>query len=301
MNKVLIVYHIDLDGSTSGLLLNLAFPHATMLRVNYNWEDELKNRQLISEHDCIIIADMSVKPSFARLLNKLREQGKTILLYDHHDSAISKFKESNCLYDWMILDTNRCGALICYDELLKAFSNSNIREYRYLSELTDDYDRWVHNDYKSTQLQFLWNALGDEKFRERFTKNPKVEFTQEEVELIRQSEVKLEESFSRAVNSALGDKPFVTPEGLKYNVFTDVPYLASLTGLKLFDAYPELDFIAMDSGYGSISLRSRDGIVVNHIAEALGGGGHPSACGFPKTGMMNIPKSIEMKVPVMYF
>ena len=274
-NKVLIFTHIDLDGSSSAIMLNRIYPDAIIQYVNYGFEEDIENRKLIATHDHIIISDISFSPSFANLLNKLVIRGKQIVLLDHHDTAINKFKEANTVYDWMILDDTRSGALLCYDYI--STRTSDYLDLHELAVLTDDYDRWVHNNTKSTELQFLWNKLGRDKFFERFSTNALVEFSDDEKAMIKESNDRL--SYSIEVARKNVSEINTTIDGRTFRYVSDVPSMLSLTADRLFKlGLNDVDFLVLNGGYNSLSLRSTK-TVINDIAKKLGGGGHELAAG----------------------
>lgn len=285
--KVLIVTHIDMDGSGVEILWRLAFPDADVMRVNYGWEDDLQNRKKLMNYDMILFGDISFRPSFARLLDKL---DKNVILCDHHDSAIRKFEEEDTKYDWMELDTNRCGTLIVYDQLKRNYKDFDITgKYRELAILIDDYDRWIHNNSMSIDLQFLWNGIGKDTFVDKFLYSPSLIFTRDEQDIIHEGWIKLNTSIIEAEKSMTD--LLIDCEGLKFSYIPNVLYQVSLTAMEIQKRHPELDYIVLNGGYGSASIRSTR-CKINHIAEALGGGGHELSAGFSIEDTTDVVTSI---------
>lgn len=297
--KVLIITHIDLDGYGVAIMWKCAFPDADVIYVNYNWEDEIRNRQKLLEYDIILIGDLSCRASFIPLLESLRSSGKTLMLRDHHDSAIREFSEAGVYNpDWMIIDTEKCGTLLVYEDLKFNYPNwDSDGSYKKLAETIDDYDRWIHSNPISIYLQFLWSGMDKDKFVERFINNPRLEFNDEELEIINDSRAKLNKSFNAAKESML---PFHMRdiEDKQFNYCTDVPYFLSLVAMMIQREYPELDYLVL-KGANSYSLRSTK-YPVNRIAEIFGGGGHPlsAGCNFDQT--TDVVESIKCRKIVKY-
>ena len=288
MIKTLIISHIDMDGSGVVIMYKKIRPLADVIHVNYGWESDPENIKKLDQYDELLIGDISFSPEFATILHKSR---KKIILCDHHISAINKFTEAGTLYDWMFLDETRCGTLIVYDLVKSGYPNFDKDEkYKKLAILIDDYDRWVHNDPKSISLQFLWHGLGQDKFEDRFINNPSLEISQKELEIIEPCEDDLTASLATAIES-MNKTNYIDNNGYTFNYCSNVPHFVSLVAMMIQKRHPELDYLLLNGGYGSVSIRSTS-VAINNIAEALGGGGHPQASGFAITPTTDVVKSV---------
>lgn len=283
--KVVIITHIDLDGSGCEIILRKMYPNATVIRVNYGFEEDMANRKLIAEADLVFIVDMSVSKEFATLLdNTTKTAGKTVWLMDHHDSAIRKYDGQ--YYDWMILDTNRSGTQIVYD----AFKHvPEVAPYGELARLVNDYDLWKHEDENSIKLQFLWSGLGKDTFCDRFLENPNLTFSDEETEVMDNSYNKYLESYEKALPTI---EIYTHPDGSRF-AYCQIEYSASLVASRILKENVEnFEWLVCLNPYrGSLSFRSLNH-PINQIAESLGGGGHSTAAGAPFVQFMNVPESL---------
>ena len=86
--KRVLLSHIDLDGVGSRLMVQLVYPDIEIHHVDYNFESDINNRKIMADADSIIFTDISVNRDMAKLLESTRQQGKQLLLLDHHASAL---------------------------------------------------------------------------------------------------------------------------------------------------------------------------------------------------------------------
>ena len=291
--KSLIVTHIDLDGSGVALMFKLARPQADILYVNYDWEKSYANINKLISYDEILFGDISFSREFAQ---KLNYSGKRLVLYDHHESALKELGDLD--YDWITINKSKCGTLLVYDALKSLDPKFDVDgTYKVLAKTIDDYDRWILNDPKSLDLQFLWSSLGRYKFLDRFLANPSLEFTDTELELILKKKEKLDNSITKAKRSM--SEIFIDREGLKF-VYCTTDGQASLVANNLLKVLGgRVDYIAISTGSNTISLRS-ESAEVSTIAEDLGGGGHKLAAGFTANVGLNIIESIKNRTLIYY-
>lgn len=291
--RTLIITHIDLDGSGVALMYKLARPQADILYVNYDWEKNSSNVIKLLDYDELLFGDISFSKEFAQ---KLNYSGKYLALYDHHESALKELGDLG--YNWITIDTSRCGTLLVYDTLKSldsSFDTDGI--YECLARTIDDYDRWILQNTKSLDLQFLWSSLGRYKFFERFVINPKLEFTNSELECIERKKDKLNCSIATAKNSM--SEVFTDKCGLKftYSITDGQTSLVANELLKMLG--DKVDYIVISAGGNTVSLRS-ESTEVSTIAETLGGGGHRLAAGFTANVGLDIIESIKNRTLIYY-
>lgn len=291
--KVLLISHIDMDGSLGIIIMKNIYPNSDTMIVDYGFELDKNNHDKILEYNTIIMTDISTNNDFILELNNYVSNGiKKVMIFDHHDSAINRIKSLNL--DWIVLDNSSCGGKIAYEYYKN--KGYNLSQYDDLVRLVDDYDRWVHSDYKSTELQFLWSGLGRDKFVERFLSNSSTEFSDSEKSIINNSLNDLNDSCQLAIHnmSLETDK-----DGNKFLFVTKIGRFLSLVATRILKAHPEADYIAIVNQYGeSISLRSTRYNVAK-LAESLGGGGHELASGFSYDANQDILNSIINHEKVM--
>ena len=257
--------------------------------VNYGFEEDPGIMEKILDSDIVFFTDVSFSPQYAMKLNTLVTQyGTKIFLFDHHESAKKQLEPLN--YDWIHYDVTKSGTLLiyefCMDMCNKIGRPEVMKDWRYFAEVVDGYDLWLHTDYNSTRMQFLWANTEHEQFVQRFCNIPfNGIFSDDEEETIVTSELILDHSVDEAEQGLKIDTDI---EGYTFGV-TNKPPFFSLVATQLFKAHPEMDYLVMSDGR-ALSFRSpNDGICVRPIAEALGGGGHDHASGAPMKSPMTDP------------
>lgn len=302
-NKVIHISHIDLDGYGCLVLMKKMFRDlynldVDYLTVNYGFEDDmsLDIMSKLINYDIIMFTDISFSKEFAMKLNTLRNTyGKSIILLDHHESAISNLSELN--YDWIKLDSSKCGTLLCYEYAQKVYESFNrlneITPWKEFSEVVNDYDLWIHNTYNSTLLQFLWSSMDKVEFIDRFVGNPSLEFTPEEKDIIKVSEDILNESIEIVENNIeyytdITNRRFgLAPKTKFYSLVSD----------RILKSH-DIDYLVLRDG-SNLSFRSITTNVLP-ICESIGGGGHKLACGATVDPLVDVVNSIINREIIMY-
>ena len=232
----------------------------------------------------VYILDFSYPPE---VIDMMAQQAEWIVMIDHHETAVRKFDEYVCPQNvQMILDTTRSGAY-----LTSKFFWPNSEPFT-MVKLVDDRDRWVFKDERSRPFHATlfshpfkigaWNRL-----------HHNIEASVREGEGIERKHMKdIDELIPQLAH-------FCRYMGHKV-VVANAPYmLASDMGHKMLDKYPDAEFAAVyyikHDQTLVFSLRSRkDELNVAKIAEAFGGGGHPSAAGM-KVKSFPFDPDVELK------
>lgn len=280
--KVMRFSHVDLDGWGSIVILRRFYEEVFGIvpvhkTVNYGFEEDPTVLDSILASDVVFFTDISFSKEFAIKMNTLVEEyGKKIILLDHHKTAKDTLEELN--YDWITINTQRCGTLLTYDycnEICRMIGKRNVlKGYKYFAEIVNGYDLWLHLDYNSTRMQFLWANCDHEYFVNRFTNEPFTgTFTDDEEEIILASELILENSKKIAEDKLIIDKDI---DGLVFGI-TSKPQFYSLVSTEIMKNHPEIDYLVFNDGK-SLSFRSNR-MDILWICEMLGGGGHERACG----------------------
>ena len=216
----------------------------------------------------VFILDFSYPPED---LSVMAEIAKSIVVIDHHESAIRKLDGFSHPNVKLVLDTSRSGA---YLTSMYFWPNS---EPITMVKLVDDRDRWVFADSRSRPFHAtlfshpykigMWNKLSHE-----------IDGAVREGEAIdRKHHKDIEELIPQLTHMCryMGHKVAVA----------NAPYmLSSDMGHRILELYPDAEFAAVyyiKADQTLVwSLRSRKGeINVSKIAEAFGGGGHANASG----------------------
>lgn len=309
--KILHYTHVDNDGYGSLVIFRRMFQELYNITpdyriVNYDFENSLEVVDEIMKYDMIIFTDISFSRQFAIKLNKLAEYcSKKLILLDHHESAKSKLSDLD--YPWIHIDTTKSGCMLSYEyaeeryetfRKLKIIDDSKLnkfKEYYEYAKLVNDYDLWIHKYPNSIKLQFLWSGMNKEEYIDKFTKSPKFELTHEQEQLVNDNY----NAYLNSVNQIQTNHTIHTDcEGYTFAVTSKPLFysLASTTYLKSVEG--DVDYLVLVDGK-SMSFRSL-GLEVRKIAEQLGGGGHPTACGAPMNPLMDVPRTVINRKPVLY-
>lgn len=264
--------HNDLDGVGCGLLHKSVYgTQAETHYCGYHNVDEkiqsrLKELRAAGETPSIIISDLGIEKRTAEMVNQYT--GEKVLL-DHHVTN----EWLSDAYGWAHIDANKSGTLLVFYHFIHDLMHTPLYLF---ATMVDDYDRWIHDNPDSIQLNRLLYIIGREKFETRFfeRKYPhELNSTDElllsiEEERINKYIDKLERT--TRIRTGQDDKRFGV-------VFAD--QYQSEAAHELIERL-ELDMIVLvDANNLKLSMRSMDEFDVGCIANNLGGGGHKNAAG----------------------
>lgn len=154
--KVLNLTHYDLDGAASHLVLKHVYNDIDYIEMRYGYVEENVGEQVKSifkEYDCIIASDYYPE----KIMGILRSTGLPILVLDHHPTA-EKYNDPE---NGVIIDTSKCGAMLCYDFFKSHFDLIHLSD---LIGYVDVFDRWQKTDPRFEKSQEL-----NELFKEKYT------------------------------------------------------------------------------------------------------------------------------------
>lgn len=171
-DKVICFTHKDLDGTLAGMLLETLFKNITTIYTNF--DDINKHLAVLDykKYDWVFLTD--IHPESKELLNNPK-----IILLDHHTSAKSFHDPQNNRF----VLTKVCGAMVV-KRFLERYFKVDLSKFNSLCYLTDDFDRWIHNNKKSKMINELYFRYWEDKFKERF-KDGDTRLTQDEIKYIR--------------------------------------------------------------------------------------------------------------------
>ena len=177
MSKLLIS-HCDLDGLGS-IVLQRAYadviPFDEVVLMNYGLEELPDTRPLLDRFDEIVIADLSfTRPFYEQLI----KDGKKVRIFDHHVDKKRHTTDWIAEYRGNVLDDNRCGTKIFYEEYLLPRLKRVNRTTEQFVELVHTYDMWQINSplwqaaLSLNRVMFSWADYGDRTIttHERFIK-----------------------------------------------------------------------------------------------------------------------------------
>ncbi len=271
MNKRILISHIDADGLGSIILckyFNIQF--TDMIILNYD-EFQQDIVDYIYTYDDIWFTDLS--PS-EEMYKELIDAGKTVHIYDHHESSLWLVGKPNVFHD-----LERCGTKIFYEEYVKTLFPRVKPIVRQLVELIDTYDRWqkdspLWEDAKNLAHRLLyqlvdWNEPGLGKFTPFVEKQiRKLEnlnewrFLDSEMEKINKAIVREEEAYQKACKMM---RYRIDTKGRKFVLFMASAKI-SITASRFLEASEnaDIDYCIIINTYGGInghlSCRSRLGV-----------------------------------------
>ncbi|WP_163530970.1 DHH family phosphoesterase [Halobacillus ihumii] len=262
--------HTDLDGIGCGILFKGAIgSESEVYYCNYGDIDDVIQRSIENirkrreDRPQIIISDLGISEETARIVDNY--EGDKILL-DHHGTNEWLGEK----YSWAIIDEQESGTLLVYHYL-------NVpSKYEEFAIMVDDYDRWIHANPDSKQLNRLFFVMGINRFEERCLERLRpTEFDDVDKLLLEIEEENLERHIERAgkymtTHPMFGDKQIGVLFADRYQ---------SETGHELLNQF-DVEVVAMiDPNTKKVSLRSNPKFDVGSVAKRLGGGGHKNAAG----------------------
>lgn len=286
-NPIVIFYHADSDGMVAAWLIKTALKSYVNSKLNnikmvpYNYQKEFDFVKYFSMSTGVFVVDLSLKPE---QIETIYNHSKRMMIIDHHITS-EEFVDRAlhiCSDLEYIIDTERCGAKICYDYV------KNVKKGKYtfgddVNEravtLVDLYDRWVFGDnqdpvYFNTYIResgqaspygfFLGSILlGSDKNIDRCVADGKKIFDAQAVI----NEIKAN-SYGHEINYD-GHRAFVV-----YGSGN-----STLAGDRIHDYDIIIRKIIHDDEM-TVSLYTEKDINVAILAKAHGGGGHPKAAGY---------------------
>lgn len=262
---MILITHDDLDGAGCAVLGTAAYDKIQVYICNYETVNNVVLDVLVGP-DEILITDISVNPEVAE---KIDSRGKVTLL-DHHKTAAWLNR-----YPWAKVDSSCCGTMHLFNYLSQ--NHRKLKKYRDFAAVVNDYDLWLHKDFRSRQLNRLYYILGPHRFTKRFAADGRVKFRPEEKFLLELEEEKIQEYCFRAAGYEETDR-----YGNRYLIVFAERYTSEL-GEYLLERHPQCAYVMIINAHQcptKVSLRSRGDIDVAAIAREYGGGGHKAAAGF---------------------
>ena len=281
--KDLLISHVDLDGVSPNILLNLTnrkceYKNIEIADIDETF-DELFTKDL-TKYEHIYICDLTLTEHVYDLINN--SNLNNIKIFDHH---ISHYFAKDYDYTDIRCDIDgvkTCGTELFYLYLLKKYKELNKNNIKEFVQLVKELDTYTFIDEESAQnLNNLHDLLGHKDFISSMTKRLKkdkkhFEFTQFEKRLFKIQRNKI----NRYIQNKETEMKIYTIKGKKCGiVFAENN--KSETGNYLSNKHPELDLIILIDASSRISYRtSKEDVDLNEFASFYGGGGHKKASGY---------------------
>lgn len=273
--KILNVYHKDLDGCASSIVVKNVFRNVEYKDLRYGFVDKYLETVDFNRYDAVLLTDISPEtPEPFTYSDK-------IFLLDHHDSATDfHAPEQNRI----VVPGESAARLV-----KKFFENLHNLDMSYLDvfcSAVNDYDMWINSIPEGWMLNELYFKLWDEKFRNRF-KSGNMILTDEEKQYIRERRLALIERYN---SITLYDSDIING-----CFFFSTNFVNDLCHKLLSEK--KYDFVVcVNPKTKNCSVRTSDRIdmhIGNILKEIDLGGGHPHAAGFVVDEYEDVEDSIN--------
>lgn len=294
METIYIFHHNDLDGYSAGAIVYQLYRDSTKYRVYFRKLKFPTTKEMffMKDDDALVyIVDYSFTDNTAYVLEDVIKQASHVYWYDHHKSSLEcedifkGFKEKYPSKFDYVLDNDRSGALIAYDELLVNLNEPDKRPGRSkFVLLVDDYDRWVHQ-YAPEDIALnagmmmsgLYLNLKLAKWRHLIRGTEEYQYELDEI--INNGKTILDYDTRRYDIYMKSHAYECTFSGLKCLVAnTDGNSRAFGDLIYQYDAVILWTFNGKDYVYSMYTIQ--DSVDCSEICKAHGGGGHKGAAGF---------------------
>lgn len=281
MAKNLLVTHIDLDGISPIILLNLTgidFEYKTIeiSEVLDTFNELIENG--LENYENVYITDLTIPDE---IYKKFNEKNLTnIKVFDHHETHLYANQYNYATVKVTIDNIPTCGTELFYLYLKDIYSELNTKSVSEYVKYVRELDTFLFTSDLPKDLDLLKDTYGNLNFIKSITKRLKrnsetFNFTAFEK---RFTKIKKEE-LTRYLQKK--DKKMLRAhiDG-KYCGISFAETNKSELGNYLSVKYPELDLIILIDASSRISYRTaREDIRVNDFASTYGGGGHVKASG----------------------
>ena len=286
--KSILLSHEDCDGFGSIILaLHFDLPFDKILSYAYGFEDEADAVQVLRDSDNIVVADLALTQA---LHDELLKDGKTVQVFDHHETSQWIADRPGCCWDGM-----RSGTKIFFDEYVKPRVGRYRPVVREFVDLVDVYDRWDLSSPlrpMSEDLQRVFVKYGNWSIEDALLRHDRFitvmlrklqkeeHFYWNNVELMHIRDAKAAED--KAYNEALAMLQIRKDnKGRRFGVFSAWGKISMVCHRMLNMDNMDVDYLVVaqnfHSKWGTMSFRSREGEF--NLMELAGAAGHKASAG----------------------
>ncbi|RLC85319.1 MAG: hypothetical protein DRJ03_12065 [Chloroflexi bacterium] len=257
------------------------------------WEDIAKAKDA---HGKIVLWITDIAPSVAVMDDLLmlweKELFDELLVCDHHKTSAHLCNGETVggeYNDFVVYGDGICGAELVYHyaDRKKLLSNLDSRLREFVAAV-DAYDLWKLDSprrERGENLNKLFRLYGIARFADIFCDDPERDKKKESAELIGVLEANQKKAIAACIRALKQDNASVLTDNCNRKfmyVFNNGDGVTSQLGQAMLDAFEDIDYAAVVSSNGVVSLRSRKGGTdVSSIAKRHpNGGGHANASGF---------------------
>lgn len=293
-DRIKLITHADLDAAGSAVLAKVVFGNIVDINMEMTSTAEKTINNFLDDTDNLTfykrlyITDLSISEELANKIEvTCSNYNIKFRLFDHHNTSINLNERQWCT---VIESDSTCGTSLFYDYLVDNVLNKDIvkklKKYKeFVTAITlFDTGNWAKEDsFISNQLNMLLRVIGKQRFIERFTEDPNLRLSVDELAVLQLEQERIDRYiYSHKFTSFVIDLKIPNLGEYQASVcYANDCYMEMFQ--MLFDTYPEIDIaILINIPYG-ISYRLRDNpssnIDLSKIAEFFGGGGHKESAG----------------------
>lgn len=261
----LLLTHTDLDGVGAAVIWAVAT--GAPFRLVENGEVDAAVASALPEAEEVVLADHSVGWDLVPAIEAHLAAGRRFTMLDHHKSALAL-----AVHPWARVHLDRAASGLLFDFVGRP------PELADFAGLVEDHDLWRHSDPRSAKLAALLGLLGSERFVDRFTRDPRVEFTEAEQLLMEVDDRRREDYIKRK----LAQVEVVDTGGQRWGICFAEQYQSELADAMMEHLGVGATAI-VNAARATVSLRGRS-IDVSLVARRFGGGGHARAAAFTAAG-----------------
>jgi uncharacterized protein len=261
-----LLTHTDLDGIGCAVVYRAATGRDDY-RLVENGAVDVAVAEAIAGAREVILSDHSISEAMVPAVEAFVAGGGSFALLDHHKSALALDR-----FAWARVDLSHSAAWLLWDHLGRPAGAADF------ARLVEDHDLWVHSDPRSSQLAALLGLVGEERFLERFARDPDVAFTEGELLLLEVEDRRRADYIERKVEQA----DVVEAGGHRWALCFAESYRSDLAEA-LLDRLGVEGAAIVNATKATVSLRSRT-LDVAAVAERMGGGGHARSAAFTGQG-----------------
>lgn len=279
--KDLLITHVDLDGISPIILMNLTKHPFDYKMIEISEVQETFTELLASDlsiYQNIFITDLTLTQE---IYEEITKKDVNILVFDHHETHM--FANTYPFVTVKVHENNRptCGTELFYYYIKEKYPSLNTSLIANYVDLVRQADTWDFTDgNKAKHLVMIMENFGKANFIKSITKRLQKEKKNFELTAFEKRFVKLkQEELERYM-----EKKERTM--MKYNIKGRICGIVfaennkSELGNYLSVHHPELDLIILIDASSRISYRTaREDISVSEFASFFGGGGHQKASG----------------------
>lgn len=281
MNKTLLITHVDLDGVSPIILLNLTGIKFEYKNVEITDLDEtlhtLIDSENIKKYEQIYITDLTV-PEWA--YEYFKDNNINVKVFDHHEVHLYGNNYPFATVKVNLGNHQTCGTELFFEYLKDLYPHINTKKVKQYVDYVTELDTWHFTSDIPKELDSLKNTYGTKDFIKSITRRLKSKKETFEFTPFEKKFTKLKKAEIQRYMEAKEEKMLLYEiNGKKCGVLFAERNKSEL-GNYISVNHPELDLVLMLDASSRISYRTnRDDVNVSEFATIYGGGGHQKASG----------------------